>query len=1722
MSKKKVILSTIALLLVMAIAVSVVSYSIATIGHGDKTGNEIAQNSMNNLGAEDTNYITNIDLIIENAIDNGETFNVVEIVPIGVGASSLKTYVESNSFGQYVISNNKSTETRDMPEDSVKYKLLTVGSATKLADTYETITAADGTAQIVTVQNLLDKADLIYLNSPNANSYNTNDISEEVFNHLRLYALSHYKPVIMDYVTSSSTGTVPNTLGALVNEIKNNYVKFRTIPWDTTNDDAVTFFSAVNSYYMKFNVNQKTATGNILVITNSDTPGTGSMAKLMQDAGDANVIKNAYFGLDEKKPTSLNYTIKNVSDTDLTVADLETAYDFILIEADAGGEAITPEVATKLRALSESSKYILYDSRLATSGGNSSAEGSNNYLKLMKLLISDKGKELFDNVLAISHGFFDSLVEQGADGVDGAKKIAELIDGSVYRNSAQTGAGGKKYRVLEIQPSYPVDLNLAVKQNDTGNYAAFGISGGYYTEPDQVLYGVTKDEVDDETEYYAFEMSKAKISYATGIPYGQIQVDQMSANELISSKEVLAETYDMVYIGGDSSAYVPAVSINYQGTQGTYQQNQRDMLTSTFSAFDMYTHTGQFVEYKLPYSQVAGGTNVVSYNGNDLTTIKLAELEAYVNAGLPVIVDKVVTDAFARTYAFDSTNPANDGKGNRLEQLKLHDIDPDCNMYKFLKSTYDKTVAGDVLNVGWGTIDSTRATTDENGISASEQTVENPEKQYGETLGNNVTVYADAVNTTIKSLYDTCAKRPKLTIKSYPKQYVEGDRTTTNYGLDVAFKVGVDEDPSATTDETYTVSLYIDKNGDAVYSEGEEVDTQTCSAGGEVDLSFTLDKGYVGLVNWKVKVSKAVDTPYDEVAEISDVRIGNAYFKETEDAKKKVRVLQVMPVAANQSATEKYNTDGHSLYFCTECQQAGKIIKNNITANANDPQRAFIESYNNVPSLSFTYQDRTTNQNVTSTINLGKHEHDFGVVIYDSTTLLDDLESNFADSLTHGPDGTLATGDFEIDLDIVTVAEFEEWCATAKSLTDEQTDAADKLATSTLLEYNTLMQATAYANACAALEEQLYIAMDSIRAGTGNAGKYKDVLMKGFGYATVTATTDENGNQTYVISDKQPGQWMRDKEYYKFWEYFNNTGPESQADAVRNFTALVNAYNTYITLQDEILTKREQYKMNLRQSGNAEEWLLNSYEAVVLGLADEFNSMHLSVDACGQLKSYTSNGGIIVNSHDTITAKAESQAAMTMSDELRAAFGMDRFHVTGVKNANGEVVDKLTPPAAGEVLYRQYITENSTKYFWTERLQAASPADYASVIANGLKSNNGDLTGFVKINAPVGITDMFAAFDCKSNSVSLYRYAAMAPESYDHKETQNVDLWNYEAKYGTRRAERVNEAGVTMFPFSISDELIISPTHGQTYSLDLEDPTVAVWFTLAPTQVDPKVAVDAQFARYVSSFYAASPRDGMSNYFLYSKENVYYTGAGHQLITGRLKDNNDERKLFINTILNAVTKVTSGPQLKLYNVCDENVEDSGHENCDCNYVDPKNDKANAELSKQAHTLYYDKTEGLYEYNIYDTDKESYPEFDFKAIAGSSEIKEIKVFYDLDYRTTDSEDVASVFVEDDEDKNVLIASFDEDDNMDEVRVRLREELYEDTLQLDESYFANYNNCTYIVIHVKDKKNKWQSARIRINILPYLFDLTDATSDSKYQEVPLDVSNLDMQSKKKFSL
>ena len=157
----------------------------------------------------------------------------------------------------------------------------------------------------------------------------------------------------------------------------------------------------------------------------------------------------------------------------------------------------------------------------------------------------------YENIMVTSRADFSVVTTSKSAAT--AKVIADLINASKYRGIGGRGSSSSSFTVLEIQPCYPIDEAVAQEVGKakprSGNASSIYGSGNYYTAPANVVNGKTKEQLAENTEYYAWELSKAKLADALNLPIDKINLVQMSSEEFACDKSEVLGKYDLVNIG---------------------------------------------------------------------------------------------------------------------------------------------------------------------------------------------------------------------------------------------------------------------------------------------------------------------------------------------------------------------------------------------------------------------------------------------------------------------------------------------------------------------------------------------------------------------------------------------------------------------------------------------------------------------------------------------------------------------------------------------------------------------------------------------------------------------------------------------------------------------------------------------------------------------------------------------------------------------------------------------------------------------------------------------------------------------------------------------------------------------------------------------------------------------------------------------------------------------
>ena len=320
--------------------------------------------------------------------------------------------------------------------------------------------------------------------------------------------------------------------------------------------------------------------------------------------------------------------------------------------------------------------------------------------------------------------------------------------------------------------------------------------------------------------------------------------------------------------------------------------------------------------------------------------------------------------------------------------------------------------------------------------------------------------------------------------------------------------------------------------------------------------------------------------------------------------------------------------------------------------------------------------------------------------------------------------------------------------------------------------------------------------------------------------------------------------------------------------------------------------------------GKNEDYLnANKYDMVVIGFADSYNFDDISntYGAVDNIKDFIKAGNSVMFAHDTMSynstinyfqitqdgltatslkpkakyitndsdIKEVDKICTELTSVLRNTVGMDKYGITlSVDDRDGKT--KPTYYSGAKV---SYATETSSdgKYYVNELQGFSDWAQWKYSLVQDYKDNNTD----------------GGLYNVKPYNTASYLYR------FSPSKLEEIFDWK------TNRVEKVNEGQVTMFPYKMDSSIKVAPTHCQWYQLDMNDPELVVWYTLSG-----------------DNYYRDTKLDGQNNYYIYSKGNVTYTGAGHGDIFG---DNPEEQKLFVNTIIRAIGAANAIPDVTVTN-----------------------------------------------------------------------------------------------------------------------------------------------------------------------------------------------------------
>lgn len=1744
---KKLTVIALSVMLVMTLAVTVISFSFAgdnDNNNGAGAGTQTSTNVATGDALTNIDYIVKNSLD-----PDADIYKIVEIGSKAVGIKDGETepyttfgeFAEKGGFKEYVINGNKTIDDI-MPDDKINYVYYYAGAVSSentaaLAD----IASADFIYISNDSTNSYSKS-----NDFGEDLYNLLHVYA-VGDYKPIIIESPADSGSTDIGGGGTTGAGITFDNLVVDYYKKEGYLNYTFAWENNGGTPVTpeeFFGGSKSLYISINGKNKMSgwknvkvdpsaaevdqMTEVLVVSSTGTSvKAGTATRFNLALKDSTLVTTPVTDVDAEKEITLaeNQSLYNIEATqfydkgysqkyyaykpeyalvsEISFADLQkdttfnyNKYDLVIFEDDLKGKDLSDTAFYKrLVGAMYGNVHIIFgdvftaNSKVDDNEGDLDVDDANetNYHELFYMVATEDGVERYPNVMVTTKAEMEIIMSSNNAGT--CKVIADIINGASYRGIGGPGSTSTMFTVLEIQPCYPVDTTIAAAKGNT-----------YYTTPSEVVNGKTREQLglkkingttmvvnpdkttsavgQDTIEYYDWELSEAKIAAALDMDVRQVKVVHMSSEEFATNKDEVLGNYDMVYIGGNESALSPAEDWHSIGAFGNYgfkfdQANNTDILP----IYTMYTNVGDMQANLLDVEEgpVSSGTTFnaapghtsgetfVTLNGNDITYNGLEELKSFVDAGMPVIISKDVKAAYDPIKANVVA-----GKSPYLQNK----ISPDSNMYDFLLYCDDVKKT----NVVWGFDKDDITFTDNDGGT------------LGDTLTGEVEVFAGDIDaeganetkdttSVLYDLYTKSAKRPKLAVTSMPAVYNVYDPSTKTKTLSLTYKFDV------VGSGDYEVKLYADYSKNSMFEEGsisgdgEEIASAANVNEITADLSAIekFGESYSGPVYWKLEVIDKVSG-----ASVSITKL--AYVETSASSKKTVRVLQILPDKSLSNAYS-YKEGGNTwvnLIFCTECQRAIEILDRNPWYG-----EQFLNNDNSNLYDGKISDDRLDANGCAIGIYTGKHEHNFGIVRYDSAMGMDDWYYNFADDVSDM---------FDFNIDIVDSREFEDMSqAVVDDLADYvKTNHADWDVNKLTDDQKELLKSE--------LRDLANVAKDEYDAHV----KFDDFFEENYPNRTFESLSSaelttletqltgydlalaEYNLKKFVLSIKDStGNAYANKAFNNIYnsgqyeDYVLYIRELNNMPTYWHYAEYKTLYETYARALDVKLELEEKYE-EANRLANYDNWLYGCYETVIIGPAESFCGDDIETEvALKALTDYIDAGGSMLMFHDTLT-KYSDNGAHKLTAALIDKYGMDKNHVeldttlaSGSQTVTSEVkvlkstneeynttikIDgkdfnvKLTAKKENIAFTVKLNTNdnniNGVQFSgntitagndinYTITLQNADGTAYANktvefVIDGDTFTGTSNANGVVTLKVPnykvETVTNTYNANDiwflpytlkegysedeyivanlshklttdtsryftwkddmgtvhASAPSQATYKYyspiyAFTDAMNIGHNYNRSYSPYEYAtvnikaltangytalpANLGSNKASKTNKGIMTMFPFNLSDELNIAPTHPQAYAIDLQNDNLSVWYTIAGGSNN----------KAGSEFQAATPHDGTDNYFIYSVGNLNYCSAGHTRVTGQLKENNDERMLYINVICNSVTNVP---------VTEINAFD---------YTSTDTKKTNDIVKKYGS-----------EYVIKLDESVTRPSFSFNFKLGSGvTLKDIKVYYELD-------------------------------------------------------------------------------------------------------------------------
>ncbi len=333
---------------------------------------------------------------------------------------------------------------------------------------------------------------------------------------------------------------------------------------------------------------------------------------------------------------------------------------------------------------------------------------------------------------------------------------------------------------------------------------------------------------------------------------GSIRLEQQTTAEFIGRQEDLNSTYDFLYIGTNTGTMKTDLSdktlFNDPALDGLVYLHVGDRIAAYDNLKGAIRESGSIVKAidYLKFSTDAAvnrlkllkgfstatmfqKADLYRFSGNDITAVKRQQLEEYVEAGYPVLLEKSLFEC-DRTIVDDSSN-----------------------LYAFLNDNRGSVCLYNMNDL------------------------------------TELPTYLTARERLSEKLSE---EKLSITMLSAPCEYDELEPSTRITGRTLQFQFLINAPTGAVAGSRYDWSLSVDRNADGRYIPDEVIANGQESAGNNVTITRALDEKYADAIPWKLKVCQSDDNAI-RAEECGFAAFTSAPLSEEEAIRTQIEVLQI-------------------------------------------------------------------------------------------------------------------------------------------------------------------------------------------------------------------------------------------------------------------------------------------------------------------------------------------------------------------------------------------------------------------------------------------------------------------------------------------------------------------------------------------------------------------------------------------------------------------------------------------------------------------------------------------------------------------------------------------------------------------------------------------------------------------------------------------------------------